>query len=73
MNIDNNFLIVIARGLNLIAVAIASGHLLIYNDKNLVDHFKVILFNAIFVLKHNYIKKYIACNNHKTFPQDSKD
>ena len=29
------------RGLSLVAVALASNHVLIYDDKNIVDHFKV--------------------------------
>ncbi len=36
----NKFLLT-GRGLSLVAVALASNHVLIYDDKNIVDHFKV--------------------------------
>ena len=33
--------LLLGRGLSLVAVALASNHVLIYDDKNIVDHFKV--------------------------------
>ena len=33
--------LLLGRGLSLVAVALASNHVHIYDDKNIVDHFKV--------------------------------
>ncbi len=44
------------RGLSLVAVALASNHVLIYDDKNIVDHFKVgVSFFICFFIKHKLI------------------